>query len=57
MVALRVEVLEPDRASAIAAASGESESRLKFVADALDVSDCLFSAASCCCEMSVATQQ
>lgn len=37
-VVLRVEVCEADLASAIAAASGDNDSRLKFT-DALDVKD------------------
>jgi hypothetical protein len=45
---LRTDVCEPDRARAIAAASGESDSRLKVLPDALEVIDCLFNAASCC---------
>lgn len=42
------EVCEPDRASAIAAASGESESRLKFTAEKVEAPDARLSAAICC---------
>ena len=45
---LRVEACEPDLASAIAAASGERDSRLKLTAGDADVSDWRLSNAICC---------
>lgn len=47
---LRVDVCELDLARAIAAASGESDSRLKFMVEPLEVTDCRFRAAICDCK-------